>query len=88
MRVEDVQREMRILADQLGCDRLRELADALYRRPKKTSAPPTSNPMTPRLRDYIIHLHETYPDWSQQKIATHLGINAGRVSEVLAGKRK
>lgn len=47
---------------------------------------PTRSRMTPALAAKIKHLAAT-TSWYQHEIAAHLGINQGRVSEVLRGKR-
>jgi hypothetical protein len=54
-------------------------------RAKRTVAPPRrirGKKMTPELARRILELHET-TDMTQQEIAFHLGVNQGRVNEVI-----
>jgi hypothetical protein len=39
------------------------------------------------IRDKVLALHAAHPDWNYEQIAHAVGINIGRVSEILAGKR-
>ena len=50
-------------------------------------APDASVPMTPEVCDRIRKLHQADPDLTQQAIAEITGVNSGRVSETLSGKR-
>jgi hypothetical protein len=66
---------------------LMELADELRRRPIEARAPVTSNPMTPDLAQEIRDYAAANPGLSHQAIAEEFGVNHGRVSEALKGKR-
>lgn len=99
MRLPEVQTELRRLAAGLRmfgladdpvalASSLEHLADEMHRRPRATNAPVTSTPMTPALRARIIDTAARNPELSQHVIAKLLGTNQGRVSEVLAGKRR
>lgn len=96
----EIQERMHLLADelmqpnlfpmtnyQIGLE-LRQMAIEISRRPSVRRAPDTSRRMTPelrgRLRDYAL----ANPDVTYQKIAEEFGVNAGRVSEAVAGKRR
>lgn len=50
-------------------------------------APKQSAPVTDEVRSLIRVYAKTYPDMTQQQIATEFNLNAGRVSEILTGKR-
>lgn len=67
--------------------RLDNLVEQLCRRPAVTRAPVTSRPTSPLLRAAIRAFHAAHPDATQHAIATVFHVNAGRVSEALAGKR-
>lgn len=63
-------------------------ADGLHRRRKKTSAPVTSARVTPALARAVREYAAAHPEEPQYKIAQKFNINPGRVSEILAGKRR
>ena len=69
------------------CSDLRACVLDLSRRPRFTRAPTVSRPVTPAIKAQMRDLHERNPDMTYQQIAVVLGIDKGRVSEVLAGKR-
>ncbi len=60
---------------------------ALHRRPSIRRAPAQSNPVTPQVRRIVHATAAAEPDMSYQDIAVLAGVNAGRVSEILRGKR-
>lgn len=66
----------------------KELVDQMYRRKAEKIAPRKSAPMTVAKKKEILELSKAYPGKSIQWIATRANVNAGRVSEVLRGKRK
>lgn len=68
-------------------EELRDLAAEIPRRPPVMKAKATSRKMTPEIEEEIGELHRQNPTWSQARIARHVGVNAGRVSETLAGFR-
>src|SRR5262245_50649356 len=68
--------------------RLDRLAHEINRKPRATHAPITSAPMTPAKAQEIRELNDRYPTMSQHEIGRLTGTNQGRVSEVLAGKRR
>ena len=88
MRIPDIQYELRAMARAHGIERLGELADALSRRPPPRRARPVSTPMTPELRSLIRLYAEGHPELTQVEVGREFGVNQGRVSEALNGKRK
>lgn len=98
MRLPDIQTRLRVIASDLRrghqgdpvalARELEALAEAISRKPRATHAPPTSAPMTPEKAEEIRRIRERYPAMSQHDIGRLTGTNQGRVSEVLAGKRK
>jgi hypothetical protein len=68
--------------------RLDRLAHEINRKPRATQAPVRSAPMTPARAQEIRRLKASYPAMSQHEIGRLTGTNQGRVSEVLAGKRR
>lgn len=66
----------------------KELVSQMYRRKPEKVAPRKSEPMTVAKKKEILELSKAYPGKSIQWIATRANVNAGRVSEVLRGKRK
>lgn len=87
MRLPEIAAELRLLSEQLGVPRLAELADAMKRRKRAPRSKTQSTPMTPELAEQIHALRKQHPRWSQSRIAAHLNISQGRVSETLVGKR-
>jgi hypothetical protein len=85
MRIPEVQKRLRELAKEANIRELAILADALARRPQ-VKGPKTSRPVTDEVRRKVLSLRET-TDFSQQKIGELVGINGGRVSEILHGHR-
>lgn len=55
----------------------------LYRKPFVRRAPPTKRAMTPALKARIRQLAAANPNMHMQDIADAVGVNPGRVSEVL-----
>ena len=70
-----------------SASRIEDCVRDLKRRPPTRRAPVTSTPMTPEIAAKIRETAWKHPTWSQQRIATRLGVNSGRVSEILFGKR-
>lgn len=60
----------------------------LYRRPpvRKTDKK-TSRPMTPEVREEILVKANRHPDMSMHELSMSCGVNQGRISETLGGKR-
>jgi hypothetical protein len=79
----------------LGGDRLQHvldglelLASAMHNRVPEQRGRSTSARVTDAKRAEVHRLRADHPDWSQQEIANASGVNIGRVSEILKGKRK
>ena len=87
MRLPEIAARLRVLATDLNCDELNDLADEIARRPSGQRAPRSSAPMTDELRARIIEMKEADPDLSHADIGRRLNLNPGRVSETLRGKR-
>ena len=66
--------------------RINALMQETYRR-SYTRAPVKSNRITNAVRRSVWVMAKENPDMSHQEIATAHGINSGRVSEILHGKR-
>jgi hypothetical protein len=94
MTIPDIRMEMLKLATIVAtympaqADRLRELAEATRRRkspfrraPNRLRAPSDEDVAAVRA------LKQAHPAMSLQEIATRVGTNIGRVSEILSGKR-
>jgi len=69
-------------------DMLDTLYKELHNRPPIGRAPASSQPMTPARRMAIRLDHAKNPEMSQMQLAQRNGVNSGRVSEELAGKRE
>jgi hypothetical protein len=65
---------------------LSELMGRMYREPPVSRATPASTPMTRQLRDEIKRQWASGRWNSQHRLAAHLDISQGRVSEALTGK--
>jgi hypothetical protein len=68
--------------------KIRYLVTELYRRQRVPRTAAKSKTITPRLQKHMKAYKLAHPAASEQDIAVHFGVNAGRVSEALAGKRK
>jgi hypothetical protein len=78
----------------LGGDRLQHvldglevLASAMHNRVPEQRGRSTSARVTDAKREEVHRLRAEHPEWSQQEIANASGVNIGRVSEILKGKR-
>ncbi len=88
MRLPEVAARLRELAIILNHDELNDLADEIGRRQAGPRAPSTSNKITDEIRERIRTIHQENPKLSQADIAMQVGVNPGRVSETLRGKRR
>ena len=99
MKMQEIRDQMFAIADMLDCttrpsrgdtDRaaseLRRLAIATRRRffERQRIKNRPSQALLERIREY----QNAFPDAHMQEIASHLGVNIGRVSEALRGKRQ
>lgn len=62
--------------------------NAMFRRKGVPRTPPKSKTMNRKLAAQIRAHKLANPDLSEQEVAVALGVNAGRVSEAMIGKRK
>ena len=85
--IPELRRRLRELADECACDELNVIADEMQRSPAAKRAPKTSAPFTAEMAEEIRQFAEAHPDWSNQEIANHFGVNPGRVSDALHNKR-
>lgn len=83
MRIPEIRKELGEIAERLAV-----LTKELERRPAKTRAPATSAPMTHHIAIAIRAFKRAHPDASHVEIGKRYGVNPGRVSEALRGKRK
>ena len=69
-------------------ERSERLRAEMHNRPRVMRGKATSNPITSELRAKIIRAHEISPYTPQHELAKRFGVNPGRISEILAGKRE
>lgn len=70
-----------------AAERIERAVADLKRRPAFRRVARTSVPMTPAIAAQIRKVARLKPTWPQHRIAALVGVNPGRVSEVLNGKR-
>jgi hypothetical protein len=85
--IPEIRDRLHVLADHHGIEELHDLAEATRRRPPLRVARPKSRPIDPMVRRAIIAYALAHPDAHAQEIAEVFGVNHGRVSESLIGKR-
>jgi hypothetical protein len=67
--------------------RLYAVRDELHNRPPVMRGEHTSVTVDESVIEAVIRMHEENPEMPQHEIAKRVGVNPGRVSEILAGKR-
>lgn len=67
--------------------RIRVLCDELNRRKPAKRAPTVSRRMTPELAEEVRRTVERNPDMTMHQVSVLHGVNQGRVSEAVRGKR-
>jgi len=67
---------------------IRRVVRHMWRRPAVRTTSVKSQPVTPAIRASMRRYAISHPDASQHEIGSAHGVNAGRVSEALAGKRR
>lgn len=77
----------RILPNAERAEVLNIIRTCLYREPPVRKAPRKHFAVTPGMKREIRRLAALHPSMHQDEIARLVGTNAGRVSEVLNGKR-
>ena len=65
----------------------RIVKEGLYRRKGVLPVPPKNRMVTKQIAQQIRIAHAQFPEKSEQELAAHFGVNSGRVSEALIGKR-
>lgn len=94
MRIPELREQLRRLADEIepvapaAAERLRFLADSAYRRPAIRRAPRKNRTPDEKQRAEVVKLFREHPDWHQQDIATAVGTNSGRVSDIVHPREK
>lgn len=91
MTIPEARRRLMNLAATLPPEAAAEIAtivmEGLFRRRGVVPTRPKSKRMCRRIAVDIRALHKARPDLSEQEIAVRIGVNSGRVSEALIGKR-
>ena len=84
----EIANELRVDGDHDHVDRIIDIVEHLLvrRSPARGRMPTTSNDMTPEIRRQILELARSTQLHNAQ-IAARVGVNPGRVSEVLQGDR-
>lgn len=81
--IPEIRKRLHVLADELDCPELHELAEATRRNPPVRKAPARSRPMHRKVGEAIRAYADANPRTSYQAIAEVFKVNAGRVSEAL-----
>ena len=87
MRLPEIADRLRDIAIEEGFWELCDPANEISRRRAKKVAPIKSRKLTPAVEAQIRQLNTAHPSMSQVEIARLVGVNPGRVSETLYGKR-
>ena len=86
-KLKSLARKLRIKGDKNSAAEIHKIVDdLLYRRGPARKMPRKSHPVTLSIKKRIIELAET-TDMHSDEIAVAVGVNPGRVSEVLQGDR-
>lgn len=85
--IPQLRKRLRELAEELGQEELSVIADELQRNPAARRAPRKSNPFTAEMAEQVREFARDHPDWHNQEIADHFGVNPGRVSEAVNNRR-
>jgi hypothetical protein len=85
--IPQIRERLHELAKELCCPELHALAEETKREFHGRIAPVRSKLVSEAVADEIRRTAENHPLMSQQEIALRVGVNAGRVSETLFGKR-
>jgi hypothetical protein len=87
MTIPEVRERLHALAAETGNAELASLADQLRRRYNGRKGRVVSKPITEEVAVAVRQYVELHPDEPIHTLATRFGINQGRVSEILFGKR-
>lgn len=85
--IPELRERLSVLAIELGCPELEEIARDMRRRPAVRKARPRSPTVTEDMAERIRAYAEAHPAANYMQIATAFNVSNGRVSEALAGKR-
>lgn len=88
MKIPEIADRLRALSVELSCSELAGLADELRRRAPVRRAPASAATMTPQLRADIRRYASDHPTETFADIGRVFNVNAGRVSETMAGYRE
>jgi hypothetical protein len=90
-KIPEAREKLLALSNELPLKQQRQLRlivhNYLYREPRVRRAPVTSKKLTPKLRAKIKRIARDNPSMPIRKIGEAVGVDGGRVSEVLTGKR-
>lgn len=86
--IPEIRERLFVLAVELDCPELAELAEGTKRRSPVKRAVVTSRPMTRTLAVAVRAYAAAHPETSQQQIAAVFHLNNGRISEALRGYRE
>lgn len=87
MKMAEIREELYDLSVSYELPRLRELADATFRRTPVKRARAKAKKLTEEVKRHIRDVYAEHPDWSNRRIGQQCGVDGGRVSETLAGFR-
>lgn len=87
MTIPQIADRLRQIASQTGNEELRHLASQLGRRRPVRKAAAVSAPMSDELADEIRGYADDHPNTPPSIIGLAFGLNEGRISEALRGKR-
>lgn len=85
--IPEVRDHLLLLAFKYDDPEIAYLVSQLIRRPAIRRAPTVSVPLTPELARAIRAYAKAHPDMTEHQISVRFGVNQGRVSEALHGKR-
>jgi len=85
--IPEIRQRLFELAIELDCPELSALAEETRRRPYVRRAPIAARKVTPELERRVISYARRNPQQPMRTIGRRFGIDQGRVSEILAGKR-
>ena len=85
--IPEIRERLLELARKHGLPELAELAEETRRRYHGRHAPTRAIKITPALRERVRDYAQRHPKMHMRLIGQHFGIDQGRVSEILFGKR-
>lgn len=88
MRLPEIRTRLEYKAIEHGDPELWDLAQAMRRRKPLKIAPVSSLPVTKEVRVEVKIMRAENPRMALDQIGRAVGVNQGRVSEILRGKRK